>query len=381
VQDDKWVGHVFIDAPYGATGHEISAAAPSEEITGPVMGIPTARLTAQFTAGSAPGWYVVTFKLTGGNAVQMFVYVADDVETVVQFNPDAGQLPEGVTVDKTGNVFVSLSPLGELVKVAPGSDVAEPFGSISGLQEGDIGLIGLAVDAPGNVYGGVFSVNPDANGVWKFDRQTGAAERVPGTGAISLPNSIAFDEQGNMYITDSISGAVWRVPEGGSAELWSEDPLLAGDGSIGFPFPIGANGIAVRENTVYVSMTETGLIVTVPILPDGSAGEAAVYATLEDENEDPIALDGIALDMHGNVYVAVPIANAVLRVNADESVDTLASGEADGLDGPTSVAFGTGEGDRQSIFAVNFSVALGAPLGAGPSLVKIPVGVTGLPQP
>jgi hypothetical protein len=80
VQDDTWVGHVFIDAPEGATGQQISAAAPSEEITGPVMGIPTARLTTQFTAGSAPGWYVVTFKLTGGNAVEMFVYVADEME-------------------------------------------------------------------------------------------------------------------------------------------------------------------------------------------------------------------------------------------------------------------------------------------------------------
>jgi hypothetical protein len=80
VQDDKWVGHVFIDAPEGAEGQQISAAGPSEEITGSVMGIPTARLTAHFTAGSAPGWYVVTFKLTGGNTVQMFVYVADDAE-------------------------------------------------------------------------------------------------------------------------------------------------------------------------------------------------------------------------------------------------------------------------------------------------------------
>jgi sugar lactone lactonase YvrE len=309
---------------------------------------------------------------------------AGHVETVVQFNPDAGQLPEGVTVDKTGNVFVSLSPLGELVKVAPGSGEAEPFGSVPGLQDGDIGLIGLAVDAPGNVSGGVFSFNDDldttATGVWKFDRKTGVAERVPGTKAIQLPNSIAFDKRGTMYITDSITGAVWRVPKkGGSAEPWIVNPLLAGDGSAGFPFPIGANGIAVRQNTVYVSTTETGLIVTVPILPDGSAGEAALYTTVTDKNGDLIALDGIALDVHGNVYIAAPLANAVVRVNKDGSVETLASG--DPLDGPTSVAFGTGKGDRQSVFAVNFSVALGGPLGAGPSLVKIAVGEPGLPQP
>jgi sugar lactone lactonase YvrE len=306
---------------------------------------------------------------------------AHHVETVVQFDVAAGQLPEGVTVDKKGNVFASLSPLGQLVKIAPGSNVAEPFGAIEGLMSGDLGLLGLAVDAPGNVYGTVFSTNPDAHGVWKFHRKTGAAERVPGTDALMFPNSIAFDKQGTMYVTDMILGAVWRVPRGGSAEQWIVDPLLEGDGSAEFPFPLGANGIAVRRNTVYVGVTEGLSIVTIPILWDGSAGEAAIYAQVG------TFVDGIALDVHGNIYIAAPAANAVLRVNAaDGSVDTLAT-LADGLDAPTSVAFGTGKGDRQSVYAANFSVAV-RPLGdpafpdpPNPSVIKVAVGVPGLPQP
>lgn len=300
---------------------------------------------------------------------------AGHAETVVSFDPDAGQLPEGVTVDKRGNVFASLSPLGQLVKIDAGSDVAEPFGSVAGLVPGDIGLIGLAVDAPGNVYGGVFSQNPDANGVWRFDRVTGEATRVPGTGAIGLPNSVAFDKRGTMYITDSITGAVWRVPRGASAEPWIVDPLLAGDGSLGFPFPIGANGIAVRHNTVYVGVTETGAIVTVSILPDGSAGTAELLV-----QSPGLVVDGIALDVHGNVYVANPVPSSIVRVGSDGSLTTLAT-DADGLDGPTSVAFGTGGGDRQSLYVVNFSIALGTPLGAGPSVMKVDVGQPGLPQP
>ena len=33
------------------------------------------------------------------------------VSTIVEFDPAAGELAEGVAVDKTGNVFVSLAPL------------------------------------------------------------------------------------------------------------------------------------------------------------------------------------------------------------------------------------------------------------------------------
>ncbi len=302
------------------------------------------------------------------------VTAAGHVDTLVSFDPAAGELPEGVAVDKRGNVFVSVSPLGQVVKVPAGTTDVEPFGQVA-LAPGDLGVLGLATDAPGNVYGAVFSTDPDTNGVWKFDRKTGAASRVPGTGAIVFPNSVAFDKRGTMYVTDTILGAVWRVPRGGSAEPWIVDPLLEGTGAIGFPFPLGANGIAVRHHTVYVGVTEQGSIVSIPIRPDGSAGDADVWF------QDPAAVvDGLAIDVHGNVYFANPVPGAVFRVNTDGSVDTLAT-NADGLDGPTSVAFGTGRDDKQSLYAVSFSVALGTPLGNGPSLVKFDVGHPGQPVP
>ena len=47
----------------------------SSVINAPISGVPTARLTAFFRAGSATGEYVVTFAVNGGNAVQMFVEV------------------------------------------------------------------------------------------------------------------------------------------------------------------------------------------------------------------------------------------------------------------------------------------------------------------
>ncbi len=290
------------------------------------------------------------------------------VETLVPFDIDANELTEGVAIDADGNIYVSVSPLGAVVKLAAGSDTVEPFGVVEGLAEGDIGLLGLAVSEAGDVYGALSSSNPDVNGVWVFDGMTGEVERVPGSEAILLPNAVAFDADGVMYITDTVMGAVWTVEAGGSAEVWIQDPLLEGDESIGFGIPIGANGIDVADDTVYVGSMEATTIVAIPILDDGTAGEASVWATLPEGNY----VDGIALDNDGNIYVVTPTTNTVFLAHADGTLDTVAT-EADGVDAPASVIY-VEDGDAAAIYIANFSIAVNPPGGAGPSLMRISVG-------
>jgi len=74
-QGDAVVGHVFIDAPKGARGQEVSASMPSFSVSAPNSGIETARLTANFITGDKPGNYAVTFSLNGGNSATMYVDV------------------------------------------------------------------------------------------------------------------------------------------------------------------------------------------------------------------------------------------------------------------------------------------------------------------
>lgn len=329
---------------------------------------------ARTTTFLALGASIAIATATAGATGTTSVAAAGHVETIVSFDAGAGELPEGVTVDKRGNVFVALSPLGQVVKVPAGTDDVEPFAQVS-INPGDFGVLGMTTDAPGNVYAAVLSTDPDSNGVWKFDRKSGDGTRIPGTDVITFPNSVAFDQRGTLYVTDTILGAVWRVPRGGSAEPWIVDPLLAGTGLFDFGFPIGANGISVRHHTVYVGVTEQGSIVTIPIEPDGSAGAASVWF-----QQIGLAVDGIALDVHGNVYFANPIPSGVYRITTDGVLEALTT-DTSVLDNPTSVAFGTGGGDKQTLYAVNFSVALGTPLGAGPSLVAIDAGQPGLPVP
>src|SRR5205823_13252193 len=171
------------------------------------------------------------------------------------FDGLSGQIPKGLAIDKVGGTFVSMSFLGQLWEFAPGSTAPQIFGSVSGIVPGqDFGLLGLATVPVGNVYGAVQAASPSANGVWRFDHVTGAATRIPGSQGIQLANGLAFDPRGNLYVTDSRMGAIWRIHRGGSAQVWLQDPVLTGDGSLGLF--IGANGIAFRNGVLDVTNTE-----------------------------------------------------------------------------------------------------------------------------
>jgi sugar lactone lactonase YvrE len=298
-----------------------------------------------------------------------------EVHVVVAFDESAGQNPEGIAVDRVGNIYVSVSPLGDLWRIPPGSDEPQPFGHIDGIVPGrDFGLLGLAVDVFGNIYGGVQSADPDVNGVWRFDRWTGDATRLPGTAQIVVPNGLAFDKQANLYVTDSVPGKIWRIPWGGSADLWLQDPVLTGDGSLGVF--IGVNGIAVRHGVVLVTNTERHTELAIPKV-GGQPGPISVLASFPD-GQTP---DGLALDVHGNSFVALNTTNEIARVTPGGSVSDVASG--DPLDFPSSVAFGAGRRPRMTLFGVNFSISenLGFPPGEGPGVFRLDAGVPGWSLP
>ena len=289
---------------------------------------------------------------------------AGHAQTVVAFDPAAGELSEGVAVGADGTIYASLSPLGQVARIDAEAGTFEVVGTAPGIEAGDFGLIGITEGPDGAIYGGVFSANPDAVGVWRIDVSTGDVERIAGSEVISLPNDVAFGADGTMYISDTIGGSVWRVPEGGSAELWFGDPLLQGNGDFGFPFPIGANGIHVSGDTVYVGVSETLQVVTIPINADGSAGVAETLATYQ------AVVDGVAVAADVTVYTTHPGANAIARLAPGGEIEIIAE-VGDGLDAPASVALYSDADGNTTIYASNHSIAQGGPLGAGPGIVAI----------
>ncbi len=259
------------------------------------------------------------------------------------------------------------APVSEIRKISPSGAQT----TLVDLGLGGFGPLGLAVDARGNVYAAAASFDPATQGVYRVTPD-GTATRLPGTEGIAFPNGIAFDQRGNLYVADS-TGAVWRIPRGGEAEVWSDDLLLVGDGSAGAGVPIGANGITFRTpNEIVVGNTDLGMLVSIPILTDGSAGDASVIA------QDPaiFAIDGLTVDARGRIYACVVGQSTIVRVG-DDGIETLADAD-DGIVGASSIAFGQGPRDHRSLYGVNFGVFSPVPM---PSLWRLPVGAPGAPQP
>lgn len=299
---------------------------------------------------------------------------AENSTSVVDFDPDKDQFPEGIASSKDGTLYVSWTFKDQLVAI-------DPDGNASVVAQFSAGSApaGMVVSPDNVIYvaaGGLDldsgTTDPETRGVYKVEPgQT--PQRIAGTEAMTFPNDVTMDRTGNIYVTDTVAGTVWRIPKHGVPELWATDPLLEGTGELGFGFPIGANGIAVDHKDVIVANPEKGLLVNVPINRDGSAGAASLLAG----SPTLAGADGIALDVHGNIYVVAGVRNSVVVVREDGSLDTLATA-ADGLNQPATLAFGSGRRDNQTLFVTNFSFFVPE---RTPGVLAIPAGHPGLPVP
>jgi sugar lactone lactonase YvrE len=149
------------------------------------------------------------------------------------------------------------------------------------------------------------------------------------------------------------------------------------------PYPCGANGIGYFGNALFVANTERGLILRIPVLPNGGPGPVETVAQVPDPDPGFLAFgppvpDGLALDLQGNIYVPVINRHAVIRINADGKAWTTLATMADRLDAPASLAFGTTLAERTRLFVTSLSMVPGF---AGPSLIKIDAGIPGWPLP
>ncbi len=307
---------------------------------------------------------------------------AGRVKLVKAFDPTLAEFPEGIAIDKQGNIFVSLTVPGQVRRIAPD-------GSETTLHQFGPGAMpaGLAVDAPGNLYVCVIVLPPDPTsdqGVWRIS-PAGDVKRLPGSENVQFANALTFDHRGNLYVTTSYifgswppQGAIWRIPRGGAAEPWLVDvELLGGLGVIPDYPPIGANGISFRHNELYVANTDKGLIAHVPVLPDGSPGDPGLVV----QDEQLFMIDGTALDVHGTIYAALVGQDRVVSVDPGTGTITELAGPDDDVDGPASLAFGTGKGKRKTLFFVNYVYPHEPDGNLKPGVLKMDVGVPGLPLP
>ncbi|MBI3965001.1 MAG: hypothetical protein HY329_05135 [Chloroflexi bacterium] len=290
---------------------------------------------------------------------------------VIAFTPPV--LPEGLTVDRHGNIHVGILTTGEIRTVSADRTTTTTLGTV---PVGKGLLTGLTTDRGGNVYAALPSFDPATHGVWQV-RPDGSARRFAALPADGLPNSLHFDSRGDLYVSDSFLATVWRITSNGVVQPWVQSSLLAGGVASQQPtgLSVGANGLAFdRNGDLYVNVTDFGRIVRVPARAGGVAGAPEIFV----QSSELVGADDLTFDEQGGLFVAVNRQNKIVWIGPNAMPVTVAT-QADGLDFPASLAFGERGLDRGTLYVTNLAFLSLATGGTPrPSLMAIPLNVRGL---
>ena len=219
--------------------------------------------------------------------------------------PAGAANPEGITVGRHGDVYVTgFNPTGA------GVGKIFVFG-----DNGHLKRVLEVTGASSALLGIAF--HPDTHELLVVDIGQGAVHRVNkfnGNASVftqapagSGLNALAFDRAGNVYVSDSFQGIIWRTgAAGGPPVAWVNHDLLR---TAGFP-PFGANGMDFNrdETALFVANTGNDTIVRIPVT-SGAAGEAAVFT------HSVNGADGLIIDRDDNLWVCANQADEIVVID------------------------------------------------------------------
>ena len=276
-----------------------------------------------------------------GNGIFVWDSVIDDVPaTTTGLN-----LPVGLAVDRSGNLFISDTYASRIRRVDVDTGIISTVAG-GGSTLGDGGPAtsarisfprGVAVDEAGNLFIG----DTIDNRVRRVDVVTGIITTVAGTGTYGFsgdggpatqanlrwPRGVAVDRPGNLFIADSSNYRIRRVDArtgiittvAGNGSTYSGDGGPATNAGIGFVEEITLDSVGnlflgSSGNTNYARVRRvdafSGIITTVAgngTVGFGGDGGPATSAELD----DPI---GITVDNSGNLFIGDSANNRVREV-------------------------------------------------------------------
>ena len=252
-----------------------------------------------------------------------------DARVVAHFDNGALQNPENITLLPGGAADVTFTRARQVARIGTDGSVAI-LATLPAPATGTATASGIVRAPDGSLY-----VNYNAgsqSGIWRVPPGGGTAVEVVALPGVKVINGLAIDNgEDALYVTDSTAGTVWKVSlRSGTASLWAQGTDLerAAVKSSGF----GANGIKVHDGAVWVSNTDQGTLLRIPIGPHGTAGAAAIVA------QGLTAIDDFAFTGDGStVIAALDYANEVALIQPDGTHQIVLTA-TDGIENPTSIA-------------------------------------------
>ncbi|MCJ1676864.1 hypothetical protein MTF65_05785 [Streptomyces sp. APSN-46.1] len=256
-----------------------------------------------------------------------------DPRIFAHFDFSRGQTPENIALEPDGSAILTFAVAHQVVRVDKHGD-SQPVATLPAVANPRTPVIGVAAATgivrahDGTLYVG-YATGTEANGIWRITPD-GRVEQFTGS---DLPtdafvNGLAIDERhGVLYAADAYLGKVWRVSlDDGSATTWATGAALERAGFV------GANGIKVRNDSVWVSNLDQGTLLRIPVERDGSAGAIETRAT------GLGGIDDFAFAGHGETVLAALNATSEVALVRHDGSHTVLLTAADGLSNPTSVA-------------------------------------------
>ena len=241
---------------------------------------------------------------------------------------------------RAGKVYIANLGAGKIQRIAANFNAGTPIEDVATLPH---------IGAPLSRLEG----NPD-----------GSSDTIVfGSTGMPAPNGLAFDHAGNLWVSDSFQGALFRIDNAAACApscavtQIAHDPLLA---TAGFP-PFGANGLAFNRDETFLFIANTG---DDRVLKFSMASHAiTVFA------EGINGADGLAMDRDGRLWVAANQNDEIVALN-DKGRVIVRAGEFEGIrrDGtPAGLLFPASMvilGDE--MFVTNLALPLTAAVGDEP---------------
>jgi sugar lactone lactonase YvrE len=251
----------------------------------------------------------------------------------VLFNITKGQLPENMAPAPHGALDVALNGAGEVGQVSAAGKLKVlatlPPAADGGVNTPDIKsafTAGMVRAANGTIYTNYSTGTVGQTGIYRI-KPGGTPELIVELPAAALANGLALDPKTHeLYAADSSEGIIWSAPAaGGTAAMWASGPAFQPTKFL------GANGIKFHDNAIWVSNTDAGTILRIPIESDGSAGTPSTFAS------GLATIDDFNFVGKGNeIAAALDIDDQVDLVHPNGTYKTVLDG-SDGLEGPTSI--------------------------------------------
>ncbi len=257
------------------------------------------------------------------------------------------QYPYGLTVDGTGNLYISDTDNQRVRKVSTSGIITTVAGNGNCCYSGDGGQAtsaqlaypdGVIVDAGGNLYIAdtsdkrIRKVNPAGtittvagDGSYGFSGDGGAATSAE----LSSPEGMAEDASGNLYITDTGNQRIRKVSASGTITTAVGGAI--NDGGPGVFGLLNQPAGVARDSAGNTYIADSGnnrvRLVAVDeaittVAGTGAAGSSGDGGTAADAQLN--SPQGVAVDSSGNVYIADTNSLRVRKVDKSGTITTVA---------------------------------------------------------